>query len=672
MEQPIRSSSHFRIMAVLITIMLIVVIVLVLTFWTTSRMIRDRDAIALDHHILAELQETRALIDDAEDQHRGYLLTGDTSLLAPFDVDGFVPRFQDKLALLRAMLAGSSAQLQRLDRLRAAAMEKYAGMKSTIETRLQARPREARREVAAEIRREPRDPARAILLEMVSAERDLLQTRIDGARSNNSRAMVLLVLLLLLLLGGLVAFFWMVWRNLQRQARSATDLQKSREQFELAVRGSNDGLWDWDIDVKSVYYSPRWKSQLGYEDQEITHQFHEFESRLHPDDHDRVLKTVHDYLEGRLGQYSVEFRMQAKDASYRWILARGVALRDAQGKPFRMAGSHTDITDRKEVERKLADQNRLLERAMRTELETNEALRQAQAVMVQNEKMVGLGQMVAGVAHEINNPLSFITNNVTVLQRDFHELQQVIRLYEAARSAIAREAPDLDRQIADFRSQVEFDETLAALPDLLARTSEGLKRIRQIVKDLRLFARLDEGDVNEADLNEGIQSTATIIKGHAKDKDVRVKLALQPLPPVTCHAARVNQVVMNLLSNAIDACAPGGTILVRTSAIDSQVQIEVIDDGHGISPAIVDRIFDPFFTTKPIGKGTGLGLSISFSIVRDHGGTITVDSTLGKGSRFTVRLPVHPSLSPTRWPEFTEEDSGAPAPGPAAQEAQPT
>ena len=191
-------------------------------------------------------------------------------------------------------------------------------------------------------------------------------------------------------------------------------------------------------------------------------------------------------------------------------------------------------------------------------------------------------------------------------------------------------------------------DTLASLPGLLSRTTEGLKRIRQIVNDLRLFARLDEGEVNEADLNAGIRSTATIIQGHAKGKDVALELELEPLPLVTCNAARVNQVVMNLVSNAIDACSPGGTVTVRTSAEDGQVRIDVLDDGHGIDPAIRDRIFDPFFTTKPIGKGTGLGLSISYGIVQDHGGTIEVDSTPGEGSRFTVRLPLQPAVRRAR------------------------
>ena len=249
------------------------------------------------------------------------------------------------------------------------------------------------------------------------------------------------MLLLISFLACLTAFFWMIWTSLRKQDESALQLRKSREQFELAVRGSNDGLWDWDIESDTVFFSPRWKSQLGYEDHEISHHFSEFESRLHPEDRERVMNTVKLYLGGRLRTYSVEFRMRCKDGSYRWILARGVVLRDRQGNPFRMAGSHTDITERKEFESKLAEQNQLLERAMKTERETNEALKRAQALMVQNEKMAGLGQMVAGVAHEINNPLAFITSNVALLQRDFAELLQLVQLYDSAGTAVSRNFP---------------------------------------------------------------------------------------------------------------------------------------------------------------------------------------------------------------------------------------
>ncbi len=285
-------------------------------------------------------------------------------------------------------------------------------------------------------------------------------------------------------------------------------------------------------------------------------------------------------------------------------------------------------------------------KAYEAERKAYEALKETQSRMVQSEKLAGLGQMVAGVAHEINNPLSFVSNNVAVLQRDLAELLDVLALYQQGEEQLAESRPDIVAEIRDRRETLDLTYTVGNLPRLLDRTRDGLGRIQQIVRDLRVFARLDEGTLNEVDLNEGISSTITIVLGHARKKHVKVEKDLGVLPPLTCFGAKLNQVVMNLVMNAIDACPEGGTVTVRTRADEGGVRLDVIDTGCGIDPAIRERIFDPFFTTKPVGVGTGLGLSISYGIVQDHGGTIEVDSTPGQGSRFTVRLPPKVALAP--------------------------
>ncbi|MFO0960080.1 MAG: ATP-binding protein [Isosphaeraceae bacterium] len=157
-----------------------------------------------------------------------------------------------------------------------------------------------------------------------------------------------------------------------------------------------------------------------------------------------------------------------------------------------------------------------------------------------------------------------------------------------------------------------------------------------------MFARLDESDLAEFDLNDNVRTTVTIILGHAKRKRVVIEMDLQPVPPITGYVAKINQVVMNLISNAIDACQEGGKVIVRTRPDRDRyaVRLDVIDDGCGIDPSILPRIFDPFFTTKPVGVGTGLGLSISYGILQDHGGLIEADSRPGQGARFTIRLPL--------------------------------
>ena len=299
-----------------------------------------------------------------------------------------------------------------------------------------------------------------------------------------------------------------------------------------------------------------------------------------------------------------------------------------------------DITAQRDAERKIAEKSRQVEAAYQAEHDALAALRLAQSQLVQREKLAGLGQMVAGVAHEINNPLSFVANNVAVLQRDLADIRQLVELFQSGQPTLAAHQPALAAEIAELSEQLDVAYTLGNSGDLLTRSRDGLKRIQQIVRDLRDFARLDEAERQDADLNAGIESTANIIRGAARKGQVTIDLQLGHLRRYPCHPAKLNQVVMNLLSNAIDASPAEGTVTVRTrQATDGGVEIEVEDRGTGIPPDVLSRIFDPFYTTKPQGQGTGLGLSISYGIVQDHGGTIDVSSEVGAGTRFTVRLP---------------------------------
>jgi PAS domain S-box-containing protein len=313
------------------------------------------------------------------------------------------------------------------------------------------------------------------------------------------------------------------------------------------------------------------------------------------------------------------------------------------GEPIGLQAIFWDVTARLEAEEKLKEQNIVLQDLARSERQAHEALKFAQSRMVQTEKLASLGQLVAGVAHEINNPLAFVSNNVAVLDRDLRDLLALVELGRRARQAGAGERDALHDQMRTLSEQLDLDYVVESLPRIVDRTREGLRRIERIVKDLRLFARVDEGEWNEVDLNPGIESSVNMVQGYARKRGVRVVMDLGALPAVRCRGARVHQVIVNLLMNAIDACDPGGavTIRTRTDAELDGVRFEVADTGCGIEPAIRERIFDPFFTTKPVGKGTGLGLSISYGIVQEHGGSIEVQSAPGSGSCFTVRLPVN-------------------------------
>ncbi|MGE3818919.1 MAG: ATP-binding protein [Isosphaeraceae bacterium] len=330
----------------------------------------------------------------------------------------------------------------------------------------------------------------------------------------------------------------------------------------------------------------------------------------------------------------------------RYVQVIKTPLRDVQGNVIGVQGIFWDVTGRKRAEEQLLYQNVKLQEMAESERDAHAALKQAQSQLVQSEKLASLGLIVAGVAHEINNPVAFVSNNVVVLGRYVGEMRDLITLYEEAERLIAEGLPDLAERIAEFRERVDMSYTLENIQGLIQRSRDGLQRIQQIVSHLRLFAHLDEGDVNEADLNEGIESTAAIILGEARKRQVRIEKRLDALPPVTCHAARINQVVLNLMTNAIDACEAGGVVTLSTRREGEKVVLEVSDTGRGIDPAVRGKIFDPFFTTKPIGQGTGLGLSISYGIVKDHGGTISVESELGRGSTFSVTLPIKPVKNP--------------------------
>jgi two-component system, NtrC family, sensor kinase len=291
------------------------------------------------------------------------------------------------------------------------------------------------------------------------------------------------------------------------------------------------------------------------------------------------------------------------------------------------------------LERRVQERTAALRESAVSERQAHEELKKAQSQLVQNEKLAALGQLVAGIAHEINNPLSFVYNNVVVLERDVAALRDLLMLYREAEPLLARERPDVAARLSERAEEIDLTYTLENLDGLTSRSREGLRRIQQIVKDLRAFARLDESDLQETDLNANIVSTLNLIQGEARTRQVALVTELGDLPPLICFPARINQVILNLVVNAIDATPAGGSVTVRTKSAATDVFLEVEDTGTGIDPSIRERIFDPFFTTKPQGKGTGLGLSISYGIIQGHGGSIQLDSVLGKGTCFRIQLP---------------------------------
>ncbi|WP_095162770.1 DAHL domain-containing protein [Pseudomonas sp. Irchel 3F5] len=259
--------------------------------------------------------------------------------------------------------------------------------------------------------------------------------------------------------------------------------------------------------------------------------------------------------------------------------------------------------------------------------------------LVQSEKLASLGQLAAGVAHEVNNPIGFVSSNLGALDDYFSRLQGMLKAYREAETAI--DPAVLSANLATLRTEIELDYILDDIPLLIRESKDGISRVGRIVKDLKDFSRVDSNqDWQWANLQQGIESTLNIVASELKYKADVIK-DFAPLPEVECLPSQINQVIMNLVVNAAQAMGPQrGTITLRTGSDGEQVWIEVSDNGCGIPNDTLQKIFDPFYTTKPVGQGTGLGLSLSYGIIKRHLGQIRVDSAVGVGTRFRIELPV--------------------------------
>lgn len=412
--------------------------------------------------------------------------------------------------------------------------------------------------------------------------------------------------------------------NITARKQAEEELRKLSQ----AVEQSANAIVITDLDGNIDYVNPQFSKITGYSAAEVQGQTPGIlnsgeQTKAYYQELWRRIKS------GR--EWHGEFHNRKKDGSLYWTQATISPIFDAEGKMTHFLGIQEDITARKEVE----------------------DLRQTQAQLVQNEKMSSLGQLVAGIAHEINNPVSFIYGNIDHARRYIDDLTGLIELYQT-------HYPEPDEEIAEEIEEIELEFIIEDIPQMLASMKEGANRIKAIVSSLRTFSNMDKVGIKAVDIHQGIDSILTLLQQRfnatANRPEIQVQKNYGELPLVECYAEQVHQVFMNVIVNGIDAlddrdrtrslaeCEqnPSELQIITEMGGDGQsVTIRIIDNGLGIPEKIQPRLFDPFFTTKEVGKGTGLGLSISYKIITEkHRGKIELFSEPGKGTEFVITLPI--------------------------------
>jgi two-component system NtrC family sensor kinase len=276
---------------------------------------------------------------------------------------------------------------------------------------------------------------------------------------------------------------------------------------------------------------------------------------------------------------------------------------------------------------------------------TLENLKQTQTQLVESEKMASLGQLTAGIAHEINNPINFVTSNINPLKRDIEQVLEAMIVIENVGLSDVSNAEKL-KQIKEYKEELDFDYLISEIKHLISGINEGATRTAEIVKGLRFFSRLDEDDIKKADINEGLKSTL-VIANNLLSSNIKINTEFGDLPDVECYPGKLNQAFLNIISNAAHAVQKrygnnaGGELTIITDHDDKDVFIRIKDNGTGMDANTLKKLFEPFFTTKDVGEGTGLGMSIAYNIIKKHSGTINVSSLPGEGTEFTLQIPIN-------------------------------
>ena len=414
-------------------------------------------------------------------------------------------------------------------------------------------------------------------------------------------------------------------------------LREAEEKYRTIFERSVEGIFQTTLDGHYVSANPALANIHGYDSvEELTSSSIDIARDVYVDSDKREQFKLVMADQGFVTRFEAQIRRA--DGSIRWVSENARLVRDAAGTPLYYEGTMADVTERKEAEDAL--------RQSKDELEAvNRALKEHQAQLLQSEKMASVGQLAAGVAHEINNPMGFISSNLGTMAEYIEELSGLIEVYgkleRLVKSGGQEDASELLSEIEQKKKEVDIEYLLSDSGSLVEQSRDGAERVRKIVQNLKEFSHVDREEKMPADLNAGIESTLNIVWNEIK-YNATVEKEYGDIPMVDCFPMELNQVFMNILVNAAQAIGDGqGTITIKTRQDGDFVLVSIEDTGKGMPPEVQQRIFEPFFTTKDVGKGTGLGLNMAYNIVvKKHGGDILVDSEEGVGTTFSVKIPI--------------------------------
>jgi PAS domain S-box-containing protein len=442
---------------------------------------------------------------------------------------------------------------------------------------------------------------------------------------------------------GRITHYVGIKEDITERKRAEQLLRASEERLQLSQAAAAVGTWEWDLVSNIAQCSDSYFSIFGLPHTSSPLTYPEWLDRVHPEDRDQAAADIQQ-VKSTHADYRAVYRIIRPDGSVRWLESKARVRRDAKGSPLSMLGAVIDITERKQLEEQLVAQYDHVSGINAQLIESNKQLEQVQMQLLQSEKMAAIGLLAAGVAHEINNPIGYVSSNLGTLEKYLADIFIVLDKYAEAEALLGTDHPLL-QELRQIKEKTKLGYVREDSKSLIAESHQGLERVKNIVLDLRDFSHSDSEDQWVwADVHQGLESTLNVVWNELKYKCDVVK-EYGNLPKIYCLPSQLNQVFMNLLVNAAQAIKVHGKVTIRTGQEGDRIWVEVIDTGMGIPPENIPRLFDPFFTTKPVGKGTGLGLSVSFRIVEKHHGRIEVRSEDGKGTTFRVILPVQPDIN---------------------------